>query len=286
MMVLIQLMFLCTTFVRILFLFSVTVMCTKYDFDIFENFEITRDSFLKEQKTVENLKELKGIFHNTIITFHQLIDQFPGVKQSKLRPMHNKGMCNVSLSIYKKPRFWKNASQILYYTRMTGEEAIKEVYNFNYSSDEKSIIIGARKGIVVLQETYDININNLVDGSFLKENSTLATRKIDSLKLDDLVSLSIIAAYIYQWLDNSLVYLKEARNVKYWQLFSNKHGVWEHFKDILSSISYWLSKKNSEMHYNNHNVIDADTNTYPYIIDNGCKRSIYSPFQLIMVIYI
>ena len=217
---------------------------------------------------------------------HQCIDQFAGVEQPRLSSTQGKGMCNVSLSIHKQPRFWKNASLILDYNRLTGQEAIKEVYNFNYSSDEKSIIIGASKGIVVLQEIYDINIKNLVDGSFLKDKSNLPTRRIDSLKIDDLVSLSIIATSIYHWLDNSLVYLKEAKNMLYSQLLSNEHGTWEHFKDILSSITYCLSKKNREMLYNNRNSTDSDTKKYPYIIDNGCKTSIYLRFQSFIVLYI
>ena len=76
---------------------------------------------------------------------------------------------------------------------------------------EDEIIKGARKGMIVLQETYNQNISNFSKGNLnIKLNVQHRPRAADSLELDDLTAISVLTFTMFKWYDNSLLYLKEA----------------------------------------------------------------------------
>ena len=256
-------------------------MSEKYSFYMFENFELTKDCFIKELHIVKLL---------------QLSRKTLRYKRNKLNHSMYKHYDSQSVLIYNAQQHHdRNVKKLLLFTFSSlykgyQLEQISIRNNFHSlhpkAKDNSHLLLGfegvykrstldilndALKGLVMLQETYEQDINDFSKGHlYLKNVIERTSRKTDSLQPDDLAAMSSIAFDYYNWYDNSLKYLKESLT-SYHLLSSKKRSVM--LKDDLEMYLLKMKKQYSSYHNKLHskkkNIIGIDWKLYPYQVDKG-----------------
>ena len=132
-------------------------LCSKYAFHQFENFPKNHETFIQEQKLISTLKDFKK----------NLIDLKNNININK----------SDYITIYDKLR---DTKKILAKIESLGKNAV-----FVSQLD----FIGAIKGILMLQETYQLDPIDFLHGYFTFKNETFLSHK---LNLEDLKELAFI----------------------------------------------------------------------------------------------
>ena len=253
------------------------VLSSRYDYGLFENFEIIKDAFVQEKTVTLRLEKIRMQLHNgmkemshyNFLHWHncgnargQYFDttnnsiQWPSFKLKRT-------FCN---PMSKKQQF----SHIHNNRRHNG---YLDPPNYNYSMSAQEIMEGAQKGLIMLQETYDLNIREFAKGTIRKEVAS-TSRKIDSLYPDDLASMSTIALNMFRWYDNSLQYLKASlegfHNLSETQ---KKEFLPTNFKEKLLMMRSSYSVAHNEMLYKKRKHIGSDWKLFPYLVDKGVLKA-------------
>ena len=165
-------------------------------------------------------------------------------------------------------QYFNNIGKSLLSTNYGWKDYI-EYFDFKYNVSAQQIIDGALKGIIMLQETYDLEIKEFSKGHLhLKDRHMNTSRSIDSLQPDDIASMSIVAFNIYKWYDNSISYLKESidlfnTHLKQRRLLSNK------LPSLLLKMKEEFSTYHNEMLHKKQSFIGPNWRLYPYMVDKG-----------------
>ena len=253
------------------------VLSSRHDYGLFENFEIMKDSFLKEKTSTLRLKSLRKELHNGItkISDRDLLNWNTYVQI--------RGHCNDSSNTIRKResfelrRIFSNPmSKILRLSHMHISRLIngfQDPPSYNYSMPAQEIIKGAQKGLIMLHETYDLNLREFSKGKIGKEDGFIS-RKTESLYPDDLASMSTIALNIFRWYDNSLQYLKASlegfHNLSETQ---KKEFLPTNFKEKLLMMRSSYSVAHNEMLYKKQKHIGSDWKLFPYLVDKGVLKA-------------
>ena len=280
-------MMICTN----IFIFAQTVVLSslpviiseKYQYYIFENFEMTRDCFVKEQGMNKALQiNLQNLYHkmdeltNRIYTKQEPSSSI-GSNTNKIYAQNfHKNLIFTFKLIYNNSNLRKRSVWIYFHSLYHN---VKDNFNFLFDFDKAfkrstiEIIDGALKGLVMLQETYEQNIKDFSRGHLhLKNFVERTSRKKDSLQPDDLVGMSTLAFEHYKWYDNSLKYLKEALE-RYYSLSHEKRRelLSEDFeKTLLVKKKYYTSYHNQLLHKKD-NILGDSWKLYPYPVDKGSE---------------
>ena len=261
-------------------MFSPKLNCSRYDFLLFENFEYTRMLFIGEQETIKELQlnrrylyqkmdYLNDRIYNNPVTPHRL-----GTELSKTQL----AMLDNSLGFQlKMVSDCLNSSRLSTFVISNQKyNDFKTWYNYDFSFGHlagtfvSTIMESAIKGLVMLQETYDQDITNFSRGHLhLKSGVDRNTRRMDSLQVDDLASMSTMAFNHYKWYDTGIRYLKTAIG-----LFESLSI--EERKELPSNLeeSLLLMKKQYPAYHNGlfnkkKNIIGPGWKLSPYLIDTG-----------------
>ena len=196
------------------------MLCSRDDFGIFENFEITKDSFAKEQKITIELQRMRSQLRGS---FEKILDSSNNLKSKSIHayfenydPINVKCVNRACIYLELKKLFFHQTYinlHVLFGHRNKQFHDFLDEIGYNYTAKLQNIIDGALKGLIILQETYNLDIHDFVKGLAANENSI--SREIDSLRPDDLANMSSVALNVFQWYDNSLIYLKAALDVFY-----------------------------------------------------------------------
>ena len=198
------------------FLFFVLVYaanCNKYDFGVFENFEATKQSFIKEQKLVKLLSSVKAYYKKIVFSMHQNTNNSPRFQKyvsTLSKMMELPVLINNSIQIRKQQIIIPAEVEFIEFSE-------QEVNNLDlrYGWKPSEVLEGGKRGLIILQETYNVNIKELVEGSFPNDTTRNSVRKNDFLWPDDLLSMSIIALTTFQRPDNGFMYLNKAMDMLY-----------------------------------------------------------------------
>ena len=129
-------------------------------------------------------------------------------------------------------------------------------------------------GAIMLQETYDQDIAEFSKGHLhIKSDAVKSLRKIDTLKLEDLLVMSNVAFNYYKWYDTALKYLKEAINMFY--SYSESNSSIDQHPDIESRLV--SMKKEYPLYHNDmfdkkENFIGPDWKMFPHKVDIGSNN--------------
>ena len=264
--------------IMILSLLPCTMKCSRYDFLLLENFEMTKKIFIKEQEIVKKLQ----INRQNLI---RSIDVLDSRKGSKLRVENYKDMylnniqkidnlLEFKLNIVTDSHYSSKLNSLDIFSRHYHN--FKSAYNFvwNYGFGihvpVETIIDSAMKGLIMLQDTYEQDIKQFSKGHLsLKSGMDLNDRQIDSLQVDDLASMSTIAFNYYKWYDTSLKYLKAAIDI--FMSLSSKER-----KKLQGNLGESLLKMKKEypLYHNGlfkkkKSFIGADWKLFPSLVDTG-----------------
>ena len=250
---------------------------SKYEYLLFENFESTKNSFLKEQKTVKQLQNFRN----------SLYERLELLQDSKDRSLYLKNESSIySINV---PNFKHNINirrdgvqnrnpEVLSVTEpFTNNQISREEYNdvFKYERDYKNtdhtdIMRAALRGLIMLQATYNQDMQEYSKGHLSYKNRLMQTsRKTDSLKPEDLVTLSTIALNDFNWIDNAITYLKAAIHKYYSISTESDNNQSDDFEQLLLAMKKHYSIYHNEMLAKKDNPIGPEWKLHPYIVDSG-----------------
>ena len=270
--------------VRLLVILQITlpflflVESSRYEYLFLESFELSKDWFIKEQNLVKELtisrRNLYGQIvallsgTNEISQYHTdsiLSDISDTEKYINLDMRNIRNYLNVTTMSPPATEYLIQSSTKRDTNLFSDIESI-------YNQSKASIVEAAAKGVIMLQETYDQNITEYSKGHLrLKSGIKRNTRSIDSLKLDDLTSMSTIAFDHYKWYDTSLKFLKEAFNSFYYLTLEEQRILPFDLEESLNKMKRRYTKVHNDLVVKKTNHIGPDWKTFPYMIDAGIK---------------
>ena len=261
------------------------IISEKYQYYLFENFEMTKDCFVKEQGINKALQmNRQNLLHKMDALSQRIyIDQEPssiiGSNTQKLysQNFHDKLEFTLRL-MYNRYQFrtlsvWSNFHSL--YIK------VKDNFNFLfdfekvYQRSTQEIMDGSLKGLVMLQETYEQDIRDFSKGHLhLKNKNTIdrTSRNIDSLQPVDLAAMSTLAFDDYKWYDNSLTYLRAALESYYSLSFEQRREMpTEDFEKTLLWMKKHYSSYHNQLLQKKDNILGESWKLYPYPVDTGLR---------------
>ena len=274
----------CFLVLQVVLFCRISVMCDitndKYNYLLFENFEMTKQCFINEQKIISVLRVIKKSLR---------------YKLNELNYWeNNKAPSLVGLDkqqIYK--REFRSRMHITLNYIATGTNIPKEFFSkefqpqqhefddkYNYLLDFENIyrhqridiIKGVLRGLIMLQETFEQDIQWFSKGHLrLKSNIDLSSRNVDSLKPDDLAVMSTLAFDFYKWYDNSLRYLKDALQSFYSIPYEKKitGRVIGGLEKYLLEMKLHYSAYHNQLWRRKNNILGNGWKLYPDIVVEG-----------------
>ena len=261
----------------IFLLFPLNVNCSKFDFLLFENHELTKASFIEEQEICKNLRKIRQNLNFQKHSFHPNIAlvcrQYSGSVQDAIshytKSFKTKVIERIKNSLHTGSSPFHNTNE----NYITNN--LKKNYTFSFEDvyqtvGKKNILKAALKGVIMLRETYVPSIENFASGNLsLKSVTLLNSRNIDSLNHLDLAMLSNIALNEFNWFDSAIKWLKVAiemyNNIR--DSAAANYGIM--VDDLLSSMRSKYSLHHNEMAFKVDNPVGPDWKVYPYLVDEG-----------------
>ena len=250
-------------------LFPVMVICSRYNYLLFENFEVTKASFIKEQNVVRKLETIRRNLHQ--------------IREGLCNRINDISVCIEDVQLHKagKSENWfafqvkmildhrLNNENLPLLTSLGWKQRAFE-FSYNYSLSGPKIMDGAQKGIIMLQETYDQNIKEFSHGHLhLQGRIENNSRRIDSLQPDDLASMSTMAFTLFKWYDNALTFLKQSIS-----LFNNlskeeRSELPSNFGNTLLKTKKQYAVYHNDMLYKKQSYVGPEWKLFPYMVDKG-----------------
>ena len=204
-------------------------MCSNYDYLLFENFELTKQTFVEEQNIFQKVRSIRNILNfkvgtldikstyvcTTLHDFKCKYEQSRSYDKFSIIRTFNKLKPNEKSIINSSPDTRNLESAHLWHRDVRNNSN----YNFGFEKVYRSIsgtkiLIAALKGLIMLQDTYGEDIKYFSKGDLsLKSTGVSLPRTVDALRAEDLISMSGVSFNDLQWYDASIRYLKEAIDV-------------------------------------------------------------------------
>ena len=253
------------------------VLSSRYDYGLFENFEIMKDAFVQEKTVILRLEKIRMQLHNGMkeISHYNFLHWH--------NCAHARGQyfdttnTSIQWSSFKLNRTFCNPmskrQQFSHIHNNRRHNGYLDPPNYNYSMSAQEIMEGAQKGLIMLHETYDLNIREFAKGNVRQEVAS-TSRKIDSLYPDDLASMSTIALNMFRWYDNSLQYLNASVDAFYtFSETQKKEFLPADFGETLLLMTNSYSVAHNEMFYKKRKQIGSDWKLFPYLVDKGVLKT-------------
>ena len=252
----------------------------KYDFAVFENFEETKKIFIREMKMASIFDTINKMLLYRKIILDQTIknDKMPWT--FSLRQLFGKlsvrsRFYDVSPNIKSHLGRWKIEQHKLRHLKKNSM-----ALDIKYPLSAEELLSGALKGIIILHETYGLNLELFIQGKLLDNNAISKSRKTDSLKKDDL-ALMAVEAFKMDWYDSSIKYINSSTS-SYHQHISEQnqnHYGFPKFQEISLKIRRYYAK--------HHNILLVQSKTtndlisegiqwklFPHVVDEGWNKNI------------
>ena len=268
-------------------LLPLQLICSKYDHLLYENFELTKRTFIEEQVIFQNTRHLKNIInlmfsevesnignasntvHQTTNKHNQPIMYTTSIDYNNMKKL-KEASNNIKCSFFATKKL---QSSYLRYRNLRNNFSYSYGFEKVYSNIPRTqLLVAALKGVIMLQDTYGPDIKHFSRGELnLKKNIFIKSRSNDALQVDDLLSMSGIAFNELHWYDSSIRYLKQAID----ELFSNTRKVYnssffERFlQECLTSMKKWYSSYHNELLHKMGNPIGMDYKLLPLRINEG-----------------
>ena len=243
----------------------------RYDYLLYENHEKTKQLNIEEQPFVRKLdrfrfeiSELKFMLKRILVHMIFIVDK------------NNHTHIAQSYNIKRIPTF-RGELNILskYSTHKERKYDFPIIEDFIKSGTSLThIIMGAKKGVLSLRQTYNLNLANFSRGILkLTRNDTIRSRVVDSLQPDDLVSLAEISITQYNWYDSGLLYLREAiESVK--AISTNKEIVnFSNIKKNLESMMSLCVQMHNQLILEKNKSTGPDWKLFPFLVNKGSLTS-------------
>ena len=266
---------------QIVFMSMSTLMCSRYDYLLFENFELTRAMFLKENEIVKSLEEQRENFPRRI---HFLQSELSNIRHletystSKLVPIHKQEHANprrvkkiYESKILNKQLHNSKVSYLMYFNSLHIREYLYS-YDDLHNLTAEEITLASLKGVVMLKESYIQDIKNYSKGNIrwksgIKSNS----RQIDTLQPQDMAAMSSIAFNTFKWHDTGLKCLKGAIDMFYSLAKTDQIKLPRNLEDTLLKMKKYYPTFHNNVFRTRYNIIGPDWKVFPYAVNTGGK---------------
>lgn len=264
--------------ISVILLFPLSIKSSRYEYLLFENFEVTKTAFIKEQRLVKSLQMMRNDISKRISRINSTINDVSEVRNFAF--INKEVVQNVD---YRSGDYIKTLlpldrytsivllNELLYKYHLLKIDAI-DLFNYDkhFNLNVKDIMDAAQKGVIMLQETYDQDIKEYSAGHLrFKNGIERKSRQIDSLQPDDLAAMSTMAFNHLHWYDTSLKYLKAAID-KFFPLSKEKR---DEFPKALETDLLLMKKQfpsyHNDMFYKKSNLIGPDWKVYPRVVNTG-----------------
>ena len=272
--------------------FHLKLSCTKHNYLLFENFELTRINFIEEQMTFRNLKHERNQLYKVALVLKSIGKIGVSVQPiSNLENMISNASTKMNQEFVYGPKTvcspttkGNNAWEYSFLHKLV----VKNLHNFTFSYEEVykdwetiEIVKSALRGLLMLRETFDQNITEFSAGRIsVKKREFGLSRKIDALIPEDMAVLSKLAYNDFNYYDSAIEYLKTAvdmlRGVREDKnVFHSKQ-----LKDRLLEMRKTYPSYHNELLEKLKRPIGNDWKLYPYKVDQGAKK--YNVFQFMI----
>ena len=253
--------------IEIVLLYPLMVVCPRYDFLLFENFEATKSIFVNEQSMVRKLETVRVKLHKKRV---KLCNLTKSATEQWVAPLQNIKTLKLSFdfTIDMILKFRRDNDSLSLLNIIVSRHCV--LFGYKYNNSGQQIMAGAQKGVLISQETYEQNIKEFSKGHLdLHGSIGNNSRPMDSLQPDDLACMSIMAFDLYKWYDTSLKFLKQSLDSL--ETLSNVQlkKFPESLEQILLRMKYLLPVYHNEMLGKKQSYIGSDWKLFPYIVDKG-----------------
>ena len=182
---------------------------TRLNLIVFQNPHLTSRVFIKEQSDMVTVKRLsKSLKQMGNILISKLILS----ARYKAHPKYIFHSIVKGVDLFKNGRTLSNIQR--FYTVLQQCKNQPSLCQYDFGMSTKDVIHGARKGILILYDTYKPNMATFSKGIINpKDLLKCKSRKIDRLAADDTASISIIAIDEFHWFHTSTIFWKETYNI-------------------------------------------------------------------------
>ena len=274
------------------------------DYLLFENFDLTKNTFVEEQNIFQNILNIRNSLN---LKFKELDEngkyyreEVEGIKHNQSQISFRKNpleLRKVGKSetkedgiIHSKPA--TNNLEISQWMYLDIRKSINHHFGFEkvYANNtETQLIIGALKGLMMLQDTYGLDIKSFSRGDLkIKSNEKVKYRTMDTLQVEDLVSMSGISFNDLHWYDASIRYLKEATDI----FVATAKVTYRNslFRNILDECLNTMKKLypayHNKMLEKMDNPIGTDYKLFPLPIDEGNMSALWNSCSMFKVLYV
>ena len=152
--------------------------------------------------------------------------------------------------------------------------------DIKYPLSPAELLGGALRGVIILHETYDLNLERFIQGELLDNNDLSKSRKTDSLKKDDL-ALMAVEAFKMDWYDSSIKYINSSTS-SYHQYLSEQnqdHYDFPKLKEISLEIRRHYAKHHNNLVVQSKTTMDLlsegiQWKLFPNLVDEGSNTNI------------
>ena len=203
---------------------------TKLDFNQFENFVKNARTFQEEKKLISELKSLKVILQN--------------VKGN----IQNQELHKLQDNLERISNWYRRCDQ--------------NIHKMNTHFPTKSDLNGALKGMLILQETYQLDPKDFLKGQIIYKNQIFKSRY--SMTVQDLEKLTKLA-FKYEWFDNSITFLKAINSTENKDILQLKNNLIKVHNKLVMARKARISKKSK---------------VFPFIVNNNLVKKSKQPKSL------
>lgn len=247
------------------------MLCSKYEYLLFENFDIVRNTFIFEQLRVVRLRELLKTKTSDMVVlseslYNSSVDPEKEIFFRKYLISSDKFSISINTAKILGHSYSIRRMEKSYHNNKTNVIPIHDEYIQSISGI--SIIKAAQNGLIILHETYGIDIEQFSNGIF-RTNTNDIRRRSDALHPGDFASMALITLDEFGWYHNSALYLNESVS-RHAKLFQNNT------RNLRSNSSLTLAKRKQIVNHIHNRLlarmqkyIASNRNLYPSSVQTG-----------------
>ena len=239
----------------------------RYEYLLYENFEKTKLLKIEEQKIVQKLNMFRFEINQIICMMKQMLDTIVIL-------VNNKYIIQIAqiFSIIRSPMSPEEIHLFKNYSLQTGDAYQYRIIDSCTNDDVsvKDILFGAKKGVITLRHTYNLNVSTFSKGVLrFKQNKNDRSRASDCLQTDDLVSLAEMSFSIFNWYDSGLLFLREAIDTLKSHSTNTEYKPPTNLAILLDGLKSKYVDFHNSLFLKKNTHIGSDWKLLPFFVDKG-----------------
>ena len=237
----------------------------KFEYYIFENFETTRQLFSTETNIIGSLREWRTRIKDCA---YKILNDIPSKKSNEHFMFSVLG--KDSTRIFKK--FHMNhyeqcgRSKLIFENKSNIHDKTNVISRLYSNYSQHDILIGAAGGFLMLQEAYDINLDDAVSNRLILDpySKSNTTQEYVSHGHFDAADLMLIASFAFQnrWTVNARQFISLSKTKHFSKMNFMTREDNSRFSDMLEKINTQISKRSEQM-------VDGDNHAWELSVTNS-----------------